>query len=47
MAGSKKGRQSYKNKSSGKYRVQFLSTVKKTGRWRGKRYDYEEVLKKI
>ena len=30
-----KARRSSKNARSGKYRLQFLQTVKRTGRWRG------------
>lgn len=37
MAGSRKGKQSAKNKKSGKYSKQFSRTVKNTGRWRGKK----------
>jgi len=32
-----KARRSAKNARSGKYRLQFLKTVKKCGRWRGRK----------
>lgn len=32
-----KARRSAKNARSGKYRSQFLKTVKKCGRWRGRK----------
>ncbi len=39
MAGSKKLRQRSKNIRTGKYKTQFYRTVKKTGKWRGKKID--------
>ncbi len=35
--GSKKGRQQGNNLHKGKYRKAFISCVKRTGKWRGKK----------
>jgi len=35
--------QSTKNRKSGKYRNQFLRTVKRTGKWRGKLASVNDV----
>lgn len=37
MSREGKARQASKNKQKGKYKLQFLRTVKKTGKWRGKK----------
>jgi hypothetical protein len=35
--GSKKGRRKVSNERRGKYRKAFISCVKRTGKWRGKK----------
>ncbi len=39
-----KGRRSQKNKDTKKYARQFARTVKRTGKWRGKKFDKVTLL---
>lgn len=39
-----KGRRHEKNKKNGKYARQFARTVKRTGKWRGKKFDKITLL---